>query len=112
MTIKSLFLVGALAVASLSIANAKTYSITLYNPAKVGNVQLKAGDYRVKVEGDQAVFTSLDSAKQYTAPVKVETEGKKFEETAVDSTNVSNEEHITSIEVGGTTTKLEFNVSE
>jgi len=108
MTTRSLILAGALAVSSLTIANAKTYDIVLSSPATAGKVQLKAGEYRVKVEGNSAVFTSVDSAKKFTAPVKVQNTGKKFSETAVDTSTKGGTDHIQSIELGGSTTQLDF----
>jgi hypothetical protein len=108
MTIKSLILTGALAVASLSVASAKSYDIVLANNTKVANVQLKAGEYKVKVEGSNAIFTAVESGKTFTAPAKVETAPKKFDLTAVDTSKDGDTDQISAIELGGTTTKLEF----
>ena len=47
--IKSLLLIGTLALAG--IASAKSYDITLVTPAKAGGVQMAAGNYDVKVVG-------------------------------------------------------------
>jgi hypothetical protein len=104
---KSLVLVGALALCSL-IASAKTYDISLTAPALAGKVQLSAGQYRVKVDGGNVTFTDINSFKSYTAPVKIEQATKKFAQTAVDTDNENGAEHIQSIELGGSTTKLEF----
>ena len=73
MNIKSLVLAGALCFASVSFLSAKSYDFSLANAATVGNVQLPAGDYKVKVEGDQATFTEAKDHKTFTAPVKLET---------------------------------------
>jgi hypothetical protein len=108
MTIKSILLVGALALSTLSIASAKSYDITLAAAAKVGNVQLAAGEYKVKVDGTNVVFTNVDTAKQVNATAKVDTVEKKFEVTAVDTTRNGNEDQINAIELGGSKTKLEF----
>ena len=108
MNIKSLFLVGALALSSLSIANAKDYHFTLDNSAKAGNVVLKAGEYKVKLEGADAVFTDVRTNQTFTTPVKVDNAGKKHDMTAVE-TNVQNgTERIRAIELGGSTETLEF----
>jgi len=103
-----LFLVGALTLASLTLASAKTYDIILTQPSKAGNVQLAAGQYRLKVEGANAVFTNLDSNKHFTVPVKVENANKKFEQTAVDTNDTNGSATVESIELGGSTTKLGF----
>lgn len=104
---KSFILVGALALGSF-LASAKTYDIALSAPAVAGNVQLAAGEYHVKVVGNTATFVNQDTFKSYTAPVKVEQAPKKFDLTAVDTANQDGTDHIQSIELGGSTTKLEF----
>jgi hypothetical protein len=107
MTIKSVLIVGALGLASLGIASAKSYDIILNAPAKAGATELKAGEYKLKVEGSQAVFTDANS-KTFTAPVKIDSSGKKFDHTSVDTTSGGDMDNITAIELGGSTTKIEF----
>jgi hypothetical protein len=108
MTAKSLLIVGALGMASLGIASAKSYDITLSGPAMAGNTELKPGAYKVKVEGSQAVFTDVQSSKTWTAPVKVENSDRKFDATTVESTNQGDMAHINAIDLAGSNTKLEF----
>lgn len=108
MTVKSLLLTGALALGSLTVANAKTYDIVLSQPTTAGTVQLKPGEYHIKVDGNNAVFTSMDTSKKYTAPVKVQDTGKKFSQTAVDTTNKNGTDQIQTIELGGSSTQLDF----
>lgn len=108
MTLKSILMVGALSLSSVVLLNAKSYDIHLYSPAMAGNVQLPAGDYKLKVDGTNAVLKDTDSNKTYTTAVKVQTEDKKFDETAVVTDNNNGATHIRSIEIGGSTTKLEF----
>jgi hypothetical protein len=103
-----LLLIGALALSTLSLAGAKTYDIVLTQAAKAGSVQLAAGEYRLKVQGANAVFTNVDTNKSYTVPVKVENSDKKFSETAVDTNNANGSSTVESIELGGSTTKLGF----
>jgi|SRR5579872_217078 len=112
MTIKSLLLTGALAVASLTVASAKSYDIVLSSPTKVANVQLKAGEYKVKMDGNNAIFTDVESGKSVTAPAKIETGDRKFSETAVSTEKKADMEQIQSIELGGSNTKIEFSESE
>ncbi len=104
---KSLILTGAVALFSL-IASAKSYQIALSDPAYAGNVQLKAGEYSVKVKGNTAVFTSQDTYKTFTAPVKIEQKPSKFDQTAVDTTRQDGSDHIRRIQLGGSTTQLDF----
>ena len=108
MTAKSLLLVGALAISSLSIANAKSYEISLSGTTKAGTVTLKPGQYRVKVEGNTAIFTSVETAKQFTTSVKVEPSDKKFDDTRVDANKEGTTDVIKDIQLGGTKTLLEF----
>ena len=106
MTTKSLLLIGTLALAS--IASAKSYDIILSSPAKAGNLQLGAGEYSLKVKGNTAVFTNVETGKSFTAAVKVQEGSKKFENTAVDTTTANGTDEIKSIELGGSNTQLEL----
>ena len=108
MTLKSILMVGTLSLSSVVLLNARSYDIHLYTPAMAGNVQLPAGDYKLKLDGTNAVLKDSDNNKTYTTPVKVETEDKKFDETAVVTDNDNGTTHIKAIEIGGSTTKLEF----
>ena len=109
MTKKSLLLLGVLAMSILSIASAKSYDIAFTGPTMVGNAQLPTGEYRLKVEGSNAVITNVDNNKSVTAPVKIENVDKKYDETAVESTTQGNAQHLNAIELGGSKTKLDFN---
>jgi hypothetical protein len=106
MTTKSLLLIGTLALAG--IASAKSYDIILSASAKAGSVQLAAGEYSLKVQGSNAVFTNVETGKSFTTAVKSEDAGKKFEQTAVDTTSNNGSDQITVIELGGSSTKLEL----
>ena len=108
MTTRTLLLTGALALSSLTLANAKSYDIVLSSPTMAGNVQLKPGEYQMKVQGSNAVFTNVETAKKFTAPVKIEKTGKKFGQTAVDTSTKSGNDKIQSIELGGSDTRLDF----
>jgi hypothetical protein len=108
MKFKSLFFAGALALASLSMASAKSYSITLRESATAGTVQLAAGEYNVKVDGANAIFTNVDTGKSVTTPVKVENTGKKHNETALDTSSGTGTTKLDAIELGGTDETLEF----
>ena len=105
---KKLFVVGLLSLASLAILSAKTYTITVSNPTKVGSVQLKAGQYKLKVEGSNAIFTDVNNQKSITTPVKVEEGDKKANSTRVQSTKDGETERIQEIDLEGSTTKLSF----
>lgn len=108
MNTKSLLIVGALTLANLGIASAKSYDITLNSPTKVGDTELKPGQYKLKIQGSNAVFTDVDTSKALTAPVKVENAATKFDNTMIESTHEGDMDQIQSIDIGGSHTKLQF----
>ena len=73
----SLVIGVVLFLSSLCFAGQKSYNVIFASPATVSGVQLKAGEYKVKVDGTNAVFTDRNY-KTVTAPVKVEISDKKF----------------------------------
>jgi len=105
---KSLILTGVLALSSLAIAGAKTYDISISTPSKAGNVELRAGEYKVKVEGSNAVFTNVDTSEKFTVPVKIDNAAKKHDHTAVESNKQNGTDTIKAIELGGSNETLEF----
>lgn len=108
MTKKSLLIVGALTLASLGVASAKSFDVVLTSPAMAGNTELKPGEYKLKVEGSQAVFTEAETNKSFTVPVKVANGAAKFDHTMVESTNQNGMDNINSIDLAGSSTKLQF----
>jgi hypothetical protein len=108
MKLKTLVLAGVLAIFTMSIAVAKTYDITLSNATKVGNVQLKAGDYRMSVNGTKATFTDVNTLKTVTTQVKVENTDTKFDDTKINTTTDGGTPVVKDIELGGSKTKIEF----
>jgi hypothetical protein len=108
MTNKTPLYIAALALATFSVASAKTYDIILSAPTKVASAQLTPGEYKVKVDGANAVFTDAKTYKSVTVPVKIEKGDKKYDATQVDKTNQGGMDQIKAIELGGSGTKLEF----
>jgi hypothetical protein len=110
MTKRSLLLLGVLAMVTLPIASAKSYDIAFSSPTMVGNTQLPAGQYTLKVEGSNAVITNdEDNYESVTAPIKIENVDQKYDETAVETIQKGDAQHVTAIQLGGSKTKLEFN---
>jgi hypothetical protein len=99
---------GVLAISTLSLASAKTYEITLAAPTKAGNLQLKPGQYLLKVNGTNATFVNIEGGKNQTTTVKVVPTDKKFDTTIVDASKEGDTSVIKDIELGGSKTKLEF----
>jgi hypothetical protein len=105
---KKFMVVAALALSSLTVVSAKSYDIILSGPTKAGNITLKPGQYRLKVDGTNATFTDVNSSKSFTTPVKVETSDKKYEDTRVQSKKDGGTDTIQEIDLGGSKTKLGF----
>jgi hypothetical protein len=103
---KSLLVVGALTLASLGIASAKSYDLVLSAPAMAGTTELKPGEYKLKVDGSHAVITDQQNAKSVTVPVKVENSDKKFDYTTVESSKQGGMDTIQAIDLGGSNTRL------
>ena len=101
MTRKLLLSFAILAVSAL--ANAKTYSVTLFQPSVVGGSELQPGEYKLDLNESKVVIHS--GKKSAEAEVKVETGDQKFSNTMIDT---DNQNHIKSIRVQGTTTTLVF----
>ena len=96
-------------VAAFAITNAaETYKLTLFQPSYVPGTQLKAGDYKIEVDGDQVVFRQGRKSRAEAA-VKVETNGEKYRSTSVRYDNGDGKYRIAEIRLGGTNTKLVIN---
>jgi hypothetical protein len=105
---KSILMVAALAIASLSVVSAKSYDLILNNAAAAGLTELRAGHYLVKVNGAYAEFFNLDNRHTVMVPVKVETGASKFDYTAVEAKTENGVSQIQSIELQDSNSKLEF----
>lgn len=71
-------------------------------------MKLAAGEYKVKVDGSNAVFTEMKTRKTFTAPVKIEKQAKKPDFTAVESKDANGVEHVDAIDISGADFKLVF----
>ncbi|MFY9727794.1 MAG: hypothetical protein WB579_08615 [Bryobacteraceae bacterium] len=108
MTKKSLFLVGFVSVCSLALAGTKTYDVVFAQQSVVGTLQLAPGEYKLKVENGTATFTDVLTRKSVSAPAKIETADQKFAHTAVDAFREGKTDRVAAIQLGGSTTKVEF----
>lgn len=96
------FATAALAVASA----ASSYNVTFYQPVTINGAELKAGDYKLEIKGDNMAV--IKQGKSVTeAPVKVETENQKFSRSSVRLNGTQVEE----IRLGGTDKRLVFEKS-
>jgi hypothetical protein len=97
-------LVFCFALAGLALANAKSYSMNLYQPAMVGTTELKAGEYQVELVDQKAIITK--GKVHAEAAVTVGNADKKYASTSVVIGDVNGKPHLQEIHLGGTTTKL------
>ena len=95
------------AVLGLALASAKSYTITLFQPATVGAVQLKPGDYRVDVVDRKVVIRN--GQVEATSPVSVEAGDTRYRTTTVRFENSNGTMRIQEIRLGGTSTRLLLN---
>jgi hypothetical protein len=88
---------------ALGIASAASgYKINLPSKMWVGNTELKPGDYKVEVVGNQATFKM--GKESIEVPATLENGGMKYPETELDMSQSKLQE----IHIGGTTTKIVF----
>jgi hypothetical protein len=102
---KSLLTFGLVALATVGIAAAKSYDIDLLAATKAGTVELKPGEYKLKIEGSQAVFTDTHG-KSVTVSVKVESGEKKFGATRIETANQNGMDTIQAIDLGDSNTRV------
>ncbi len=99
---------AAILLLCVSLAFAKTYTITLSDVSKVGNSELKPGSYILKLEGDKAVFLDRFRKPVAETAVKVENAPRKFDATAIEFRKVDGTNRIQAISLGGSKRKLIF----
>jgi hypothetical protein len=95
-----------LAALALFASAASVYKVTLTEPAIIAGSIVKAGDYRIVVNGDKATLTMGKISVE--VPVKVETGKQKFHYTSVDCRMEGGKNMLDDIQVGGTNTTLVF----
>ncbi|HLH04551.1 MAG TPA: hypothetical protein VKX25_17425 [Bryobacteraceae bacterium] len=99
--LKKLSLAAAVAAASL-IASGNTYKVNVLEDTTLNGKQIKAGDYKVALDGTTA--TLKHGKEVVTVPAHTEQAQSKYQNTAIKYVNNSIEE----IHIGGTTTKIVF----
>ncbi len=92
-----------LATLALGVASAaSSYSVKLYDPMWIGSTQLKAGEYKVEMQGDKAVFKIGKSVVE--VPATLGKSDRKYGSTSFLSENSK----LLEIDLGGTTSKIVF----
>ena len=90
------------AALGIGIASAgSAYKVEFAQATKVGGTELKAGAYKVEVQGDKAIFKSGKDVVAQTSAT-VENGKQKYSATAVST----KDSKLESIAVGGTTMKI------
>lgn len=98
---KLTFVFAALALGIASAAS--SYRFTLTDPAWIGGTQLKAGVYKVEMQGDKAVFKSGKSTVE--VPATLGKSDRKYTYTSF----LTEDSKILEIDLGGTSEKILFN---
>jgi hypothetical protein len=110
MRTKALLALGVLAAAAMAVASTPSYEILLPKPTQAGALLLAAGQYRVWLNGSNAVFLDVASRHSFVAPVKVETT-KPHEVTNIEVDKRGEARILKSIDLAGTDETLEFEAS-
>ena len=99
--------IAMLALLGVSLASAKTYTFTVTEPSKAGQVQLKPGEYNLKVDGSQVVLMD-NVGHRIDATAKVETADHKFDSTTISTSKADGTDRIRWIELGGSKNRVVF----
>jgi hypothetical protein len=91
----------------MAFASAKSFTVTLFEPAMIGGTELKAGDYKCELQDQKIVLKHGHDSTE--AAVKVETGESKYSSTAVTFANADGKNKVEEIRVGGTNMKLVLN---
>lgn len=97
----------AFAILSAALLGAKTYTFTISEGAQAGKTHLMAGEYRLHLDGSNATLTDK-AGHQVDTKAKVENGDRKYEQTAVATSEKAGIRQIDEIELGRTTTKVVF----
>ena len=92
-----------LSMVAAGIASAADpYDVQLLDTFSVGKAELKAGDYKVEMQGDKAVFTM--GKKTVAVPATLGKSTQTFDSTVI----VSAHSKLREIDLGGTQDKILF----
>src|SRR5271157_5789696 len=100
MTTKTMKLFVLFFAVALMVASAATYSVTLYQPSVVAGKVLKAGDYKLTVDGGKAIISM--GKEKVEVPAKLETADSKLSSTTVRYGDDGGKLKIQEIRIGGT----------
>jgi hypothetical protein len=93
-------------VLALGIASAaSSHKVKLESPLFIGTTELKAGEYRVEMQGDKAVFKSGKTVIEVPATVSKAEHNYRLTSVVTEGTKLQE------IDFGGTTESLLFNAN-
>ena len=98
--------IAVLSAAAAALASAATYRVSLPTDANLAGQDLKAGDYKIDVNGDTA--TVKGSGHTVDAKVTTQTTATKNDSTAVKMVQVDGKYTVQSIQIGGKAITLVF----
>lgn len=97
-----------LMVFAVAVVSAASASFNVTSPSKVAGIELKKGEYTVKIKGEE-VMLQRNSDKPFAVPAKVETLEKKFDkDTRIEAENKDGMRVINSITFGHSKTRVVF----
>jgi hypothetical protein len=93
-----------LACGTFALAVAGATTLHIYDPTWVNGTELKPGDYKLDVNGNEA--TIKHGKTVLNVPVRVEQTSEKYPETQLRLSTVTGHAVLKEIRLGGTDTKL------
>jgi len=101
---KSTKMILTFATLALGIASAAatSYDVKFTGPTKIGGTELKAGDYKLELQGEKAIFKMGKTVVE--VPATVSTNEKKFSSTSLSISDSKLKE----IDLAGTKSKVMF----
>jgi hypothetical protein len=85
---------------------ASGHTVNFSKPAMVGSTEIKAGDYKLELNGDKATLTKGKTTVE--ADVTVENGATKYNQTSACCLGQDGKYRLQEIRVGGTNTKVTF----
>jgi hypothetical protein len=98
---------ASIALLGVSLASAKSYTITISQLCQAGGVQLKPGQYTLKVDGPTVVLVDSRGNRIETA-AKIETAERKFDQTAIVISRADGTARLQSIALAGSKSRVVF----
>lgn len=98
---------AAIALLGVSLASAKSYTITLSDTCQAGTAQLKPGQYTLKLDGPKVVLID-NKGNRIETTAKIETADRKFDQTAVVISRADGANRVQSITLAGSKSKVIF----